>query len=191
MAMRNYGAMLDEKLLRCITELRGGHGEAYERVRRQSKYPANNVGENLKVATAVARDRGLRTVGLPTPAEPAPPDPPKPKPKPKCRGCAGTGVDITVHARVMQVAEGPWGVGLKPPRQGSVKGLFRLGDHMDRDVYTGLPLLALLDALNKAKAEGRTIIHRPSGAEIPFPLDREHACTWCNGTGEPTHGDTP
>jgi hypothetical protein len=187
MAMRNYGAMLDEKLLRCITELRGGHGEAYERVRRQSKYPANNVGENLKVATAVARDRGLRTVardhGLPTPAESAPPDPPKPKPKPVCRGCAGTGVDITVPARVMQVAEGPWDIS-----SSTARWMFTLGVS---DTYDCLPLLALLDTLAKAKAEGREVIHGPSGAVIPFPLDKEHACTWCNGTGEPTNGDTP
>lgn len=181
MAMRNYGAMLDEKLLRCITELRGAHGEAYERVRRQSKYPANNVGENLKVATAVARDRGLRTVARDP--EPAPPDPPKPRPRPVCRGCAGTGVDITVHARVMQVSEGPWEIS-----SGTATWLFTLG--VSR-TYNCLPLLALLDTLDKAKAEGHEITHGPSGAEIPFPLDKSHACTWCNGTGEPTNGDTP
>jgi hypothetical protein len=203
MAMRNYGAMLDAKLLRCIGELRGEYGEACERVRRQTKWPANSIGENLKAATAVARSRGLTPQhSLPAPA----PEPPKPV----CRGCAGTGVDISVHPRVMQVAEGPWLIG---PKSGAKRGTFtevglgeppKVKDHggwpsptlaemRSANQALGKPLAQMLPLLAKARTEDREIKHLPSKAEIPFPLAKEHACTWCDGTGEPqpTTGVTP
>jgi hypothetical protein len=203
MAMRNYSAMLDAKLMRCIDELENGYGDACQRVNLQTKWPANSIEENLRVASEVAAARGLKGRG-PTPKRlsgtvrpsgpPVPAFEPEP-PKPKCRGCAGTGVDHTVHARLLQVAEGPWLIG---PKSGAKRGTFKhvvLGEAPKRNDYgggprsanqiVGKPLALMLPLLAKARDEGREIQHLPTMAEVPFPLGKEHACTWCHGTGEP------
>lgn len=53
--MRNYGAMKDPKLLKCVSELEAGSGEAYERALNGSGQPA----EDLRVARGIANERGL------------------------------------------------------------------------------------------------------------------------------------
>lgn len=182
MAMRNYGAMLDEKLLRCIRELHGQYGEAYERVQRQARYPANSVRRNLENATTVARERGLST--------PAFEPPPKPKPAPEpannnlCRGCAGTGVDYSVHPRMVQAARGPWQIGpLNSARPFTPAGTRLLG----LGVVSGEPLAELLETFATLRAQGREIRHE-AGEGIPFPLTDADLCTWCDGWGIATEG---
>lgn len=179
MAMRNYSAMLDAKLLRSIDELHGRYGEAYERVQRQTKYPANSVAENLKRATAVAQERGLSTPAF----EPAPePKPPEPANNNLCRGCAGTGVDYSVHPRMVQAARGPWLIGPKN-RPFTPMGTRLLG----LGVVPGEPLGELLQTFATLRAEGREIRHE-AGEGIPFPLTDADLCTWCDGWGVATEG---
>jgi hypothetical protein len=177
MAMRNYGAMLDEKLLRCIDQLRGEYGEAYDRVMRQREWPANSVAENLRVATGIAEARGLMT-GTSRARRPEP-EPEPEKVNTICRGCGGTGVDHSVPTRMLQVAQGPWNIGPKPGAKRLTTKVVQLG----LGVQFGQPLALLLATIAKAHAEGREVRH--DIGVIPFPLAKEHACTWCHGTGEP------
>lgn len=185
MAMRNYGAMLDAKLLRCIAELRAGQGDAVDRiVAKQTAQnlhkPESTIPANLKVAMAVAESRGLLGAGGGLPASVLP-EPEPPKVNSVCRGCGGTGVDHSVHTRVLQIAQGPWIIGPKP----GAKRLTTTSVELGLGTQSSKPLALMLTTLAKAKAEGRAITHTVTRAETPFPLGKEHACTWCHGTGEP------
>lgn len=53
--MRNYAAMADAKLLRCIDELANGEGDAYERCASKGGDPQ----ADLEVARQAARERGI------------------------------------------------------------------------------------------------------------------------------------
>lgn len=57
MAMRNYGAMSDEKLMRCVAQLQAGSGEAVIRV-QTAKNPGS-LDDNRTKAEYEARKRGL------------------------------------------------------------------------------------------------------------------------------------
>lgn len=86
-----------------------------------------------------------------------------------CRGCAGSGVDISASPRAVQIA----GHGL----------LIRFpeGAQRKRDVLVTLdlyPLAELLPRIDKYVALGGVPDH-------PFPLTRKDFCSWCNGHGDP------
>jgi hypothetical protein len=186
MAMRNYGAMLDAKLMKCIAELRAGQGDAVDRiVAKQQAHnlhkPESSIPANLKVAMGVARSRGLGAGGINQGPAPVAPEPAKVNTV--CRGCGGTGVDHSVHTRMLQVAEGPWTIGPKPGAKRLTTTVVALGTGSPALRVTGKPLALMLTTLAKAKAEGREVRHQVG--DIPFPLGKEHACTWCHGTGEP------
>lgn len=186
MAMRNYGAMLDAKLKQCIAELRDGRGDAYDRViakQHMTNRPEADVGANLQAALAVAMSRGIVDGATTAPI----PDPEPPKINSVCRGCAGTGVDYGVHARLLQSARGPWEIGPKPGAKRLTTSHVVLGPGADVRGSVGskrMSLVALLDALAKASGEGREVKCLNTGM-VTFPLTKADACTWCHGTGEP------
>lgn len=102
-----------------------------------------------------------------------------------CRGCAGTGLDHTLSAREVQVAQQP--IMLAQPGFGSERlreRELRVCPASDPDAGRRVrgrfdaPLALVIAELDRLEAEGfelRTGV-RP---------ERAWACSWCHGTGEP------
>lgn len=85
-----------------------------------------------------------------------------------CRGCAGSGVDISASPRAVQVAA--HGLMIRFPE----------GAKRKRDVLVTLdlyPLAALLTRIEGYVALGGVPDH-------PFPLSARDFCSWCNGHGD-------
>lgn len=168
MAMRNYGAMGATKLLTSIDQLQRESGPAYDRVMGQRDWPANSVSKNLELALQAASDKGLaQAAGIaPAPAPVAV--------NTLCRGCAGTGVDYSVPTRLVQIAEGPWTFG---PRTHVALGVDAGSPALN---VLGEPLARLLARIEKGTGAVKHAVH-----DVPFPLTKADACTWCHGTGKP------